>query len=134
MRTVEVLNLQKIPDTECAKIAAVDPRIRLVDAGGWFDGEIRDSWPGFASTRYLAPSAKGQGSREERDSLLAAAEVVLGGWPFPRDLRSRAPKLKWFHQLPAGASNLRIGDLWNSDVVVTTSRGVGNTLAIAEYA
>jgi phosphoglycerate dehydrogenase-like enzyme len=134
MRTVEVLNLQKIPDTECARIATVDPRVHLVDAGGWFDGEIRDSWPGFASTRYLAPSAKGQGSREERDRLLAEAEVVLGGWPFPRDLRSRAPRLKWFHQLPAGASNLRIGDLWNSDVVVTTSRGVGNTLAIAEYA
>ncbi|MDH4143803.1 MAG: D-2-hydroxyacid dehydrogenase, partial [Acidimicrobiia bacterium] len=34
---------------------------------------------------------------------------------------------------PAGASNLRHGDLWGSDVLVTTSRGLGNTLAIAEY-
>ena len=38
------------------------------------------------------------------------------------------------HQRPAGASNLLIGDLWGSDVVVTTSRGSGNTLAMAEYA
>ena len=49
-------------------------------------------------------------------------------------LRARAPKLKWFHQRPAGASNLLIGDLWGSDVTVTTSRGSGNTLAMAEYA
>jgi len=60
--------------------------------------------------------------------------VILGGWPFPLDLRARAPKLKWFHQRPAGASNLLIGDLWGSDVAVTTSRGAGNTLAMAEYA
>ena len=72
--------------------------------------------------------------REERDRLLAEADIILGSWPFPLDLRSRAPRLKWFHQRPAGASNLKLGDLWGSDVVVTTSRGSGNTLAIAEYA
>ena len=60
--------------------------------------------------------------------------MILGGWPFPLDLRARSPRLKWFHQRPAGASNLRIGDLWGSDVAVTTSRGVGSTLAMAEYA
>jgi phosphoglycerate dehydrogenase-like enzyme len=65
---------------------------------------------------------------------LAEAEIMLGGWPFPLDLRRRSPRLKWFHQRPAGASNLRRGDLWGSDVIVTTSRGEGSTLAIAEYA
>ena len=69
----------------------------------------------------------------ERDRLLAEAEVVLGGWPFPLDLRSRAIRLRWFHQRPAGASNLLRGDLWGSDVIVTTSRGHGNTRAMAEY-
>jgi phosphoglycerate dehydrogenase-like enzyme len=59
--------------------------------------------------------------------------VILGGWPFPLDLRARAARLKWFHQRPAGASNLKLGDLWNSDVMVTTSRGDANALAIAEY-
>src|SRR5262249_30751248 len=61
-------------------------------------------------------------------------EVILGGWPFPLDLRARSPRLRWFHQRPAGASNLLRGDLWGSDVAVTTSRGVGSTLAMAEYA
>jgi glyoxylate/hydroxypyruvate reductase len=134
VRTIKVLSIHRISAAERGQIEAVDPAIRLTDAGGWFDGEIRETWPAFTVARYLAPSAMGSGTRAERDRLLAEAEVVLGGWPFPLDLRARAPRLKWFHQRPAGASNLLLGDLGNSDVVVTTSRGAGNTLAMAEYA
>lgn len=134
MRRVEVLSIQRVSASDLARIEAVDPAVRVTDAGGWFDGEIRDTWPPFAAARYLAPNASGQGTREERDALLARAEIILGGWPYPLDLRARAPLLKWFHQRPAGASNLLMGDLWGSDVTVTTSRGAGNTLAIAEYA
>jgi phosphoglycerate dehydrogenase-like enzyme len=134
MRTLNILAIQRTSAADRSRIEAVDPAIRLTDAGGWFDGEIRDTWPAYAASRYLAPGATGQGTREERDRLLAEAEVILGGWPFPLDLRARAKRLKWFHQRPAGASNLRLGDLWGSDVLVTTSRGVGSTLAMAEYA
>ncbi len=134
MQQIDVLSIQRTSAADRAKIAAVDPRVRVTDAGGWFDGEIRATWPAFAAARYLAPNANGQGTRAERDALLAGAEVILGGWPYPLDLRSRAPALRWFHQRPAGASNLLMGDLWGSDVTVTTSRGAGNTLAIAEYA
>jgi hypothetical protein len=45
MRQVEVLNIQRVSAPERARIDAVDPAIRLVDARGWFDGEIRDTWP-----------------------------------------------------------------------------------------
>ena len=134
MPTLPVLTITRVSAGDRAKIEAVSPTIRLTDAGGWFDGEMRDTWPPFTATRYLAPNAHGLGSRAERDALLANAEIIMGGWPFPRDLRARSPKLKWFHQRPAGASNLLTGDLWGSDVTVTTSRGSGNTLAIAEYA
>jgi len=134
MRTINVLGIQRMSAAERARIAAVDPAIRLTDAGGWFDGEIRETWPAATAARYLAPDAAGAGTRAERDRLLAEAEVILGGWPFPLDLRGRAPRLRWFHQRPAGASNLLRGDLWGSDVIVTTSRGAGNTLAMAEYA
>jgi phosphoglycerate dehydrogenase-like enzyme len=133
MRTVNVLIIQRIDPAERARIEAVDPGVRVTDAGGWFDGEIRETWPAYAAARYLAPGARGGGTREERDRMLAEADIILGGWPFPLDLRARARRLKWFHQRPAGASNLRLGDLWGSDVVVTTSRGMGNTLAMAEY-
>src|SRR6201995_2090868 len=134
MQRINVLAIQRTSAEDRAKIQAVDPAIELTDAGGWYDGEIRETWPAFTVARYLAPGATGAGTREERDRLLSEAEIILGGWPFPLDLRARAPKLKWFLQRPAGASNLLLGDLWGSPVVVTTSRGLGNTLAMAEYA
>ncbi|HUN40951.1 MAG TPA: D-2-hydroxyacid dehydrogenase [Acetobacteraceae bacterium] len=134
MRTLNVLAIQRTTEAERAQIAAVDPTIRFTDAGGWFDGEIRETWPAVTAARYLSSTATGRGTRAERDMLLADAEIILGGWPFPLDLRVRSPQLKWFHQRPAGASNLLRSDLWGSDVVVTTSRGAGNTLAMAEYA
>src|SRR6201998_4228235 len=134
MQRINVLSIQRISAVDRAKIEAVDPAVELTDSGGWYDGEIRETWPAFTTARYLAPGAAGSGTREERDRLLAQAEIILGGWPFPLDLRARAPRLKWFHQRPAGASNLLRGDLWGSDVTVTTSRGVGSTLAMAEYA
>src|SRR5262245_23974507 len=133
MQQTNLLLIQRIGSANRAKIAAVDPRVQMIDAGGWFDGEIRETWPDFAAARYLSSNSVGSGTREERDRLLAEAEIILGGWPFPLDLRARAPQLRWFHQRPAGASNLRTGDLWGSDVVVTTSRGAANPLPMAEY-
>src|SRR5215472_14795579 len=82
MQRINVLSIQCISAEDRAKIEAVDPAIELTDAGGWYDGEIRETWPAFTTARYLAPGATGSGSR----------------------------------------------------VVVTTSRGSGNTLAMAEYA
>src|SRR5437899_4849735 len=88
MAEVNVLIIQRSGAAERARIAAVDPRVKLVDAAGWFDGEYRETWPAYSVTRYLAPNAMGQGTRAERDRLLAEAEIVLGGWPFPLDLRA----------------------------------------------
>jgi phosphoglycerate dehydrogenase-like enzyme len=134
MPEVNVLSIQRTSRAERARIEAMDPSVKLIDAGGWFDGEVRETWTDYAAARYLIPGSAGSGTRAERDRLLGEAEVVLGGWPFPRDLRARAPRLKWFHQRQAGASNLIGSDLWASDVVVTTSRGAANPLPIAEYA
>jgi len=133
LRTVNVLVIQPVGDEEMTQIARVDARVCLIDARGWFDDEIRQTWPPWSVDRYLGRRPCPPSTRAERDRLLAEAEVILGGWPFPLDLRSRAPRLRWFHQRPAGASNLRRGDLWDSDVIVTTSRGQGNTGAMAEY-
>jgi phosphoglycerate dehydrogenase-like enzyme len=134
MRAINVLSTQRSSAAERARIEAVDPGVRLTDAGGWFDGEIRERWSDFAAARYLVPNSMGSGSRAERDRLLAEAEVIIGGFPVPSDLRARAKRLRWFHQRQAGASNLFDSDLWGSDVVVTTSRGAANPLPIAEYA
>ena len=134
MRQIKILNLQPLSANGRKKIEAVDGAVQLTDAAGWYDGEFRETWPAASVSRFLAPDAQGKGSRAERDTLLSDTEIVIGGWPYPLDLRQRAPKLKWFHQMQAGASNLHMSDLWGSDVMATTSRGVGSTLAIAEYA
>jgi hypothetical protein len=50
MRTINVLATQRISADDRAKIEASDPEIRLIDAGGWFDGEI--ARPGPPSPRH----------------------------------------------------------------------------------
>jgi hypothetical protein len=69
MQRTNVLSIQRISAEDRAKIEAVDPTIQLTDAGGWYDGEIRETWPAFTSARYLAPSAMGSGTHEERRAL-----------------------------------------------------------------
>src|SRR5437867_12390140 len=134
MHRFDGLVIQPIGDEELAQIARLDSRLRVVDARGWFDDEFRQTWPQWSVDRYLGKRPCPPSTRAERDRLLGEAEVILGGWPFPLDLRSRSPRLPGFPQRPAGASNLLRGDLWGSDVIVTTSRGHGNTRAMAEYA
>lgn len=133
MRSIEVLIIAPISDASLEKI--MDPALRVVDGRRMFEAEYRETWPPVTARRYLPakPGPREALPRAERDRLLSTAEVVLGAFPFPKDLRARAPRLRWFHQIPAGASNLCVGDLWGSDVAVTTSRGVGNTLPMAEY-
>jgi glyoxylate/hydroxypyruvate reductase len=131
--TLNVLVIDPISDAALAGIAAVDPAVRVVDARGWFDDEMRATWPEWCVRRYFSHRQSPKAERGERDAALARAEVILGGWPFPLDLRARAPRLRWFHQRPAGASNLLRGDLWGSDVIATTSRAHGNTGPMAEY-
>ena len=70
MPKLTILTLQRISAEERDRIEAVDPAIRLIDAGGWFDGEYRETWPAFASARYLSPRATGCSPR--RRSFLAA--------------------------------------------------------------
>jgi phosphoglycerate dehydrogenase-like enzyme len=133
MRTVEVVVMEPISDDALAQIVRVDPGVRVVDTRAWFDDELRATWPTWTVQRYLGQRPSPPSRRDERDRLLATAEVILSGWPIPLDLRARAPRLRWLHQQRAGASNLLRGDLWGSDVLVTTTRGSGNTRPMAEY-
>ena len=131
--SLEILSLTNLPEELQHRIKNLDKDIKLTMAHGWFDGEIRDTWPTFTVDRYLSPTSHGQATKEERDKLLSDAEVILVGFPFPLDLRARSPRLRWVHQRPAGASNMLRGDLWKSDIVVTSSRGYAHNLPIAEY-
>jgi len=128
----DIVSLVSLSADDASAIRAIDTHLGLVECGSWFDGEYAQSWPAATIARYV--TGTGHGTQAERDRVLAAAEIVIAGFPYPLDLRARAPRLRWVHHTPAGASNLKRGDLWGSDIAVTTSRGYGETTAIAEYA
>ena len=71
MQKINVLNMQRLGAAERAKIEAVDPAIELVDAGGWFDGEYRETWPAYTAARYLRRRALpvAEPARNATDSL-----------------------------------------------------------------
>ena len=50
MRTVNVLSLTRVSDADKTRIEAVDPAVRVTSAAGWFDGELRETWPAFTAT------------------------------------------------------------------------------------
>ncbi len=133
MERVEVLVIPQVSDEILQRIQNVDRRIIIIDARGWFDVELRASWSQWTVDRYLDSRKYPVSSLDERNRALASAEVVLMGWPPLKDLRARAPRLKWVHELPAGASNFLDTDLWGADVWVTTTRGLTNRRPMAEY-
>jgi hypothetical protein len=122
MDSVKVLVLPQVSDEVLHQIQNVDGRVKIVDARGWFDIELHASWPQWTVDRYLAGRKYPTTSLEERNRALESAQIVLTGWPPLKNLIERAPRLKWVHELPAGASNFLDPDLWGSDVLVTTSR------------
>jgi phosphoglycerate dehydrogenase-like enzyme len=65
--------------------------------------------------------------------LLEHAEVVLVGYPVPHGIVERAPQLRWVQHTQAGVSNLYGTDLWDSSVMLTSSRGAVMATGIAEY-
>ena len=40
MRHINVLSIQRISAEERRQIEAIDPAVRLIDAGGWYDGKF----------------------------------------------------------------------------------------------
>ena len=135
MKTVNIVLIGAVGERVVERITAIDPSVRVIDARGQFEVEYAETWPKETVHRYVPQSqiARSTMTRAERDALLAQAEIICIRFPFPLDLHARTPRLKWLHQTPAGASNLREGDLWGSPITVTTSRGYNNTLPIAEY-
>jgi hypothetical protein len=63
MRSINILSIQRMSADDRAKIAASDPAIRLIDAGGWFDGEIREIGIGGHLAVPPLPHHRAYGSR-----------------------------------------------------------------------
>ena len=135
---MRVVLIAPIPAEQQAELAAIDRRLEIVDAWEPFGPELVADWPRQTAESYLPRRFRAMmdtpALAARRDALLADAEVVCITFPPPLRLASRAPKLRFVHQIPAGVSNLHRSDLWNGGVPVTSGRGLGSTLAIAEWA
>jgi phosphoglycerate dehydrogenase-like enzyme len=135
---MKVVLIAPVPAERRAEIAAVDARIVIEDAWDLFGPELVADWPRQTAESYLPRRfldlADSPELKARRDDLLADTEVLLLTFPPPLHLAGRAPKLRFVHQIPAGVSNLSRGDLWQSSIPVTSGRGAGSTLPIAEWA
>jgi len=123
MDEVNVAVMAPILGRELSFVSDVDPRVRVFDAN--FAAPGRHSGPaGAAGAAAPGPLA----------GILAQAEVLLVGYPVPADLAALSPRLRWAHHTQAGVSNLAGTDLWDSEIILTSSRGAVAATAIAEYA
>jgi phosphoglycerate dehydrogenase-like enzyme len=135
---VDVVVIAPLSADGLAEIEAVDPRLRVHFAWNLFAPELVADWPPHTVEWYLprrfSAIVDSDEARAQRDALLAQASVVCITFPYPCRLLGRTPRLRFVHQLPAGVSNLVRGDLWHARVPITSGRGAGNTLPIAEWA
>jgi phosphoglycerate dehydrogenase-like enzyme len=122
MSEVNVAVLAPVLGRDLSFVSDVDPRVRVFDAN--FAAPGHRAGPGGLAAPGSDPLA----------AILAQAEVMVVGYPVPEGLAARSPRLVWAHHTQAGVSNLAGTDLWTSDVILTSSRGVVAATAIAEYA
>jgi D-2-hydroxyacid dehydrogenase (NADP+) len=112
METINVLILSGLGETRLNQIRAISPRLKVIDGSTLLD--IKSS---------SDPGKSDPESQKKLDSLLAEAEVICG-FRSPPDLIRRAPRLKWFQLVSAGAEQVLSADMVNSQVVLTNTRGI----------
>jgi phosphoglycerate dehydrogenase-like enzyme len=134
---MKVVLIAPLPAERVAEIASLDARLDVEQAWELFGPELVADWPSHTVEWYLPARfqelADSPEQRQRRDAVLRSAEVICLTFPYPTHLVARAPRLRFVHQLPAGVSNLVRGDLWRSGVPITSGRGAGDTLPIAEW-
>src|ERR1700678_740489 len=92
--------------------------------------------PDFRWIRDIDPRldvVDGNASAEGGERALGSADVVLVGYPVPKAIAGHAPRLRWAQHTQAGVSDLHDTDLWESEVVLTSTRGAVGATGIAEY-
>ena len=75
--TLNILSMIPLSDAGRTRIEGIDPSVRLVMAPNWFHGEFRDTWPTHTSRSYLPANLNGEGTRDERDAMLALSLIHI---------------------------------------------------------
>ncbi len=130
MDTVNVLVMAPMLGRDLSFIRGVSERVRVLDGNDAYAAELAKL--GIAEWRPADQVSSASPSPPIND-LLAQAEVVVMSFPVLPVVAARAPRLRWLHHTQAGVSNLWGSDVWTSDVVLTSGRGVVGAGPIAEY-
>src|SRR5579859_3175681 len=134
---MKVVLIARVSESEQARIRAVDTRLEVQDVWELFGPELVADWPAHTAAWYLPQRFREMVDTDEqrarRQAALASAEVACISFPPPGHIASRAPYLRFVHQLPAGVSNLVRSDLWQGVIPVTSGRGAGSIVPIAEW-
>ncbi len=132
---INVLVLSRLAPAALESVRAVAPeRLNVIDGWPEFQDELAQDWPPSLLQRSPASLRPRKLSDAERDAVLSTAAVVLLGYPYPKHLPGRMPRLRWAHLGGAGVSSLAGSDWWASDIPTTSSRGHTNAETIAEAA
>jgi len=115
METVNILVSSPTDEEILNRIATVSPRVK-----------IQNVWD-LSRADFRGDSS----ARDKLDSALADAEIVYG-IRLPRDLISRAPKLKWVQVMTAGVDRFLDDNFRNSPVILTNVSGIHAT-PISEF-
>lgn len=112
MNTINVLVTSVLSQDALRKIAAVSPRIKIMDASGLWD-----------APDMVTFGRGGDFTNQKFEAMLAEAEIIYGFRP-PQSVVVRAPKLKWVQTMLAGVDHFLTPDLVESRVVVTNMSGI----------
>ena len=113
MDSVNVMVTSSLGDENLSRIAAVSPRVNLMDASVLWNAP--DMLPDDKRTSDF--------SSEEFDSMLAQAEVIYG-FRTPNNIIARAPQLKWIQVMLAGVDHFLTDDIQLLSFRVTCFRSV----------
>ena len=92
------------------RIGAVNPKIKVKDGSTLVFAELRGD----------------ESKKEELDALLAETDVIYGFVP-PKNVLSRAPRLKWMQATSAGVDRHQDTEIWRSKVILTGVSGIHAT-------
>ncbi len=115
MEPVNVLVTTAIDDENLRRITAIDPRVKVTDVSS------------LSRADYSGDSI----AKEKLDDLLAEAEVIFGG-RLPRNLVTRAPKLKLVQMMSAGVNRFLDAERMESQVIMTNVSGI-HAIQISEF-
>lgn len=115
MEPINVVVISPVGEQYLKQIAAVSSKIKVIDAYELDRAERKDRFD----------------NKEQFDAVLADAEVLYGFDP-PRDVYSRAPRLKWFQAMWAGIERFVDDEFRRSSVIMTTVSGI-HAVPMAEY-